>query len=93
MYQKFKDAEDSLQTRVKPLGYSVKIEPVGALDLFYSDGLVASCYGKALFTKENTCIEYQIFFPYYCLNMAIPENLQKEFKLWLDELSLKKMKI
>jgi hypothetical protein len=85
MYQKFKDTEESLRKRVTSLGYTVRIEPIAALDLFYSDGLVGSCYGKAIFTKKNT--EYQIFFPYYCLNIAVPEDLQIEFKKWLEDIN------
>lgn len=91
MYQKFKDAEGRLQQAIEPLGYSVKIEPVAALDLFYSDGLVASCYGKAVFTKKNLHYsEYQIFFPYYCLNTALPEELRTKFNKWTEEIMTRK---
>ena len=85
MYQKFKDAENSLQKRVESLGYTVQVEPIAALDMFYSDGLVGSCYGKAIFIGKKC--EYQIFFPYYCFNLTVPEDLQQEFKKWFEEAS------
>lgn len=87
IYKKFKEAEGSLQARVDLLGYTVKIEPIAALDMFYSDGLVGSCHGKAIVQKKDLSKEYQIFFPYYCLNIAVPEDLEREFKKWIEETS------
>lgn len=83
MYQKFKHAEASLQNRMEPIGYSVKIEPISGADLYYSDGLVSSCYGKVILKKNM--LEYQIFFPYYCLNLAVSKDVEHEMKVWIAE--------
>jgi hypothetical protein len=86
LYQKFKNAESILQSKVEPLGYTVLIEPIAALDMFYSDGLAANYYGKASFTKKDGSFsEYQIFFPYYTFSTIVPDNISSEYKAWIEE--------
>lgn len=83
MYEKFKNAEASLQNRMESIGYSVKIEPITGTDLYYSDGLVSSCYGKVILKKDT--LEYQIFFPYYCFDLTVSKDVEHEMKAWIDK--------
>lgn len=82
-FEVYKTGESLLQTRVNPLGFIASVEPIAALDLFYSDGLVSSCHGKVVFTKkEHPSTQFVIFFPFYCMNFALPSELKQEFEAW-----------
>lgn len=87
-FQRYKEACPSLQERVTPLGYNAEIQPVAAIDLFYSDGLVQNCHGKVIFSSRTQPYKAYVvfFFPFYTLNLALPPELKAEFDAWSKHL-------
>ncbi len=84
MFSKYKEAESLLQSRLVKAGYTIQVEPITSLDLFYSDGAAASSYGKILFKKDNS--EFVVFFPdMYCFQ-GISEELRQNIQAWLEEI-------
>jgi hypothetical protein len=85
MYSKYKEAESRLQKSVTPLGYSIQIEPITALDLYYSDGAAAHSYGKIVFKKSS--LEFVVFFPdMYCYH-GISAQVKDLIYAWLKEVT------
>ena len=84
MFTKYKEAEPLLQQKASSLGYSVLVEPITTLDLYYSDGAAASSHGKIFLKKDK--VEYLIFFPdMYCFH-SIPPPLKETIQTWLQEI-------
>jgi hypothetical protein len=84
IFSKYKEAEQVLQQSVTPLGYSVQIEPISALDLYYSDGSAASSYGKLVFSQGSS--EFVVFFPDLFCFQCVPITLKERIQAWLKQL-------
>jgi hypothetical protein len=85
MYTDYKNAEETLQVRLRPLGYTVKIEPITGTDLFYSDGALVGYWGKI--SIQSPQAEWTVYFPDFLCYTSLPSNLSELLQLWKKEFS------